>query len=113
VIPKIYDGRNRTFFYFTFNGYRQNNAAVYNPVTIPTLAMRTGNFADVVDAGGRQVPIYDPLTTATVNGQLVRDQFPGNVIPANRFSSVSSKILPLLPAPVNAGQTNNYLNQRR
>jgi hypothetical protein len=108
-IPKIYDGRNRTFFYFTFNGYRQNNAVSFSPITIATSPMTRGDFSSVVDSSGKVVPIYDPNSTATANGVTTRDQFPGNIIPASRFSSVSSKIVPLIPAPTNLGITNNYL----
>lgn len=58
------------------------------------MPMREGDFSALVDSAGRLVPVYDPNTTETVGGQTTRQQFPGNRIPASRFSSVSSKILP-------------------
>jgi hypothetical protein len=103
-VPKVYNGRNRSFFFFTYNGYRQNSAA--NPlfVTLPTAAERQGDFSALTDNTGKQIVIYDPVT-----GQ----PFPGNIIPQARFSTVSKNILPLIPVPTNAGQTQNYLGVNR
>ena len=97
-IPKIYNGRNRTFWYFTWNGYKQNNGGATTIASVPTANMKRGAFTD---AGLRS--IYDPNSLRTVNGQLVRDPFAGNVIPSNRFSSVSRNILPLIPDPTGRG----------
>jgi hypothetical protein len=99
-IPKLYDGRNKTFFFFTFNGYRQNSAA--NPlfVTLPTAAMRQGDFSELRDNAGNPILIYDPQTN---------QPFPGNQIPQSRFSTVSKNILPLIPAPINNNQVQNFL----
>ena len=52
---------------------------------------------------------YDPATTRLEGGRYVRDQFPGNTIPSNRFSAVSKTIVPLLPATTNSGILNNFL----
>lgn len=98
LIPKIYNGRNRTFFYFTFNGFDQNAGAVSGTANMPTALMRQGDFSEV--PGG----VYDPLTT-DANG--VRSQFPGNRIPQERWSSVSRAIVPLLPQIIGPGQVNN------
>lgn len=93
-IPKIYDGRNKSFFFFTRNWYRQANAFSTGVATVPTALMRTGDFSEL---GSRL--IYDPRT---------REPFPGNRIPADRFSSVSKNILPLIPNPTGPGISSNF-----
>jgi len=97
-IPKVYDGRNRTFFYFTYAAdIRPATIAFSTGETLPTALMRSGNFSEVAT-------IYDPLTT---DGST-RLPFSGNLIPTSRFSSISSKILPDIPAVNRAGVTSNY-----
>ena len=102
-IPKIYNGRNRTFFYFTYaKDVRPATISAQTPNdTLPTSLMKQGNFSQVS-------PLFDPNTTATVNGVTTRQQFPGNIIPTSRFSKVSSNILPLIPDTNAAGVTGNY-----
>lgn len=91
--------------------------------TVPTLAERTGNFADLVDSSGNSIPIYNPATTqlnpaydssqpvSTSNLQYLRDQFPHNLIPPAMLDPVALKMLTLYPAPnANVGPylTNNF-----
>ena len=104
-LPKLYNGRNKTFWYFTWNGYKQNSGAGTSILTVPTAKMKAGDFSEL---GSRQ--IFDPMTTRTVNGVQVRDPFPGNIIPQARFSSVSSKILSLIPDPTGPGLSSNYVD---
>ncbi len=106
-IPKVYDGHNRSFFFFGFQGTNQLNAAIATD-TVPLAPYRTGDFS------GLGSTIYDPLT-ATLNpatGQYTRQPFPGNVIPANRFDPVAVKAMTYFPLP-NAGpagaQVNNFV----
>lgn len=90
--------KDKTFFFFTMEGYQQKSTR--NAVlTFPTAGERTGDFSQTVNASGARVVIYDPLTTRTdpVTGALVRDPFPGNVIPANRIDPVAANILRTLP----------------
>ena len=101
-IPKIYNGRNRTFWYFTWNGYRQNNGGGTEIDTVPTALMKQGNFSETGKA------IFDPYSLRTVNGQLVRDPFPGGIIPQSRWSAVSQKILPYIPDPTSPGLSGNF-----
>jgi hypothetical protein len=110
VLPKLYDGRNRTFFHFVYSGFRDRQGATNALTTIPTAAMRRGDFSGLVDRNGRPVPVYDPATTRPDGqGGFTRDQFPGNIIPESRFSAVSRAILPLLPATINQNPFNNFL----
>ena len=59
----------------------------------------------------REGTIFDPLTTRTVNGQIVRDPFPGNMIPQNRLDPVALKVQSLIPTPNTAALVNNYIRQ--
>jgi hypothetical protein len=97
-VPKIYNGRDRTFFMVAFERYREIEP---NPFTlsVPTAEMRTGDFSRLVQATGQPVTIYDPTTGSSVNGQWVRNPFPGNVIPTSRISPIASKVLNYLPLP--------------
>lgn len=101
--------KNKTFFHFVYSGFRFRAGASNNIISIPTEDFRKGDFSRLVDRNGAQVKIYDPATTHLENGKYVRDQFPGNVIPSDRFSSVSKAIFPLLPPTTNSGILNNFL----
>jgi hypothetical protein len=111
-IPKLYDGRNRTFF---FTNYERTRVRDFNSIaftTLPTTDMKRGDFSSLLnpaytgnpasgttvgtDPLGRPVrfgQIYDPRTTRTVNGQVVRDPFPNNIIPQSAWSGVSRNIV--------------------
>lgn len=93
LIPKIYNGKNRTFFYLSQDWFKQNQAQ--NSIgTVPTAAMKNGDFSQFVNASGAVISIYDPLTGAP---------FPGNIIPQSRFSPLAKTLLPLIPDPNTAG----------
>jgi hypothetical protein len=104
-IPHVYDGRNKTFFFFTYEGYWQPAAFAQNTgLSVPTVAEVQGNFQQIY--GATNPVIYDPATTA--GG--VRTPFGAagayNIIPTNRFSKISSNFLPLIPTPnVGSGTT--------
>ncbi len=109
--------RNRTFFFFDYQGTRNRQQSVFN-LTVPTLQQRQGDFSQIlgaqigVDALGRPVfqnQIFDPSTTRTApNGKLVRDPFLNNVIPSNKFDSAGFNVLRLYPLPTRPGLTQNY-----
>ncbi len=117
LIPKVYNGRNRTFFFFNFEEYLQNLTNDTTPDTVPTAAYRNGNFSNLitaenrlvstasgayVDPLGRTIPsgtIFDPSNTQIVNGALVRNPFLNNTIPVTSFDPVALKILNLVPQP--------------
>ncbi|HEX4951086.1 MAG TPA: carboxypeptidase regulatory-like domain-containing protein [Blastocatellia bacterium] len=113
----VISGKNRTFFFFAYEGFRRNAAGAQTN-TLPTAAFRNGDFSSLLtttqigtDALGRPIfqgAIYDPATTRTVNGQLVRDPFPGNRIPTTRFSQVARNVLALLPQPTRPDRFNNF-----
>ena len=81
--------KNKTFFWASVEGYQQKSTR-NNVLTLPTALERQGDFSQTRDAQGRQVVLYDPLTTrADPNnpGQFIRDPFPGNRIPAQPAQS--------------------------
>ena len=92
-IPKLYNGRDRTFFLFTLDNYKENEAQLQFG-TVPTPAMKAGDFSHFVDANDNVIPIYDPTT-----GQ----PFPGNKIPITRFSPLSQSLLQYMPDPNRTG----------
>src|SRR5689334_5681355 len=112
-IPKIYDGRNRTFLFFGQGLYYARLGGAGGLQTIPRADFKTGDFSRFLDASGAQIPIFDPSTTKPDGaGSFVRDPFPGNRIPAARISPVSAKIVQLMPDPdLPLSQTNNWYNK--
>src|SRR5262249_47465863 len=84
-IPKIYNGRNRTFFFFSYEGFRNRVGANATPYTVPAPEFFTGDMHNWVNASGRMIPIYDPATTTLVNGTYQRMPFPNNQIPQSQF----------------------------
>ena len=94
VLPKLYDGRNKTFFFTNFDYTRIRSGVLPGfGNTTPTDAFKAGNFGALLtgaqvgtDALGRPIfngQIFNPATTRLVNGVPVRDPYPNNVIPAN------------------------------
>ncbi len=98
IIPGLYNGRNKTFFLFNGEKYREGTPAPQFS-TVPTEAMRRGDFSDYRDTAGNLIQIYDPATGRNVNGTWVRDPFPNNQIPANRIDATALKILQFYPLP--------------
>ena len=91
-IPKVYDGRNKAFFFFAYEKSIQRSGSPSGLTSIPPEALRKGDFSRWVDGAGNLIPIYDPDTTRVVGNTVVRDQFPGNIIPANRISPVAATL---------------------
>ncbi len=121
IIPKVYNGRNKTFFSVDFEGARSSLTSGYTLSNLPTVAMRGGDFSaaltgrtlsgkDPLGNAYLENTIYDPMTTATApNGTPYRTPFPNNVIPASRLDPVALKIQSLIPVPVLGGVTNNWV----
>ena len=111
-IPKVYNGRDRTFFFFSWEQYRQTLGST-NISNIPTTAERQGDFSSLVNTSNPlgtnpcdgstiyQGQIFDPSTTKTVNGVQCRTAFPGNKI--STFSNAAQKIMGFIPPPTNSG----------
>lgn len=105
VLPKLYDGHNRSFFFFGFQGDNASRAAIATS-TVPTLAERAGDFSGLG-------AIYDPLSvTQDASGNYVRAPFLNNRIPSTRFDPVAVNALKYFPAPNTGGPgalTNNFV----
>lgn len=120
VLPKIYNGRDKTFFFFNLEQFRQSQYFAGTPLeTMPTAAYRQGNFSgaltgrnlgtDPTGAAIMENMIYDPASNfAASNGSIVRTPFPGNILPTSRISPAAAKIQALFPSPTSAGIVNNY-----
>lgn len=101
VIPKLYNGRNKTFFLFSWETFLQRIGDVALGI-VPTAAQRTGDFS----AFG---PLKDPLATGTCSAANRAACFPNNQIPLSRFSSVAIAAMKFYPLPNLPGQANNYV----
>jgi hypothetical protein len=111
-IPKVYDGRNKTFLFFSEGLFYSHQGGTGGLQTIPTAAFKTGNFSNLLSASGVQIPIFDPASTrADGSGSFVRNPFPGNIIPTSEISPVSAKIVALLPNPDLPSESNNWYNR--
>jgi hypothetical protein len=122
-IPGMYSGRNRTFFFVSYEGFynKQGSNAAFR--SVPTPEMWDGDFSNWVNASGQRITIYDPATTRVVNGVTIRDPFPGNRIPADRFSQTAKNYSALARSVLvpNRGATpgtfnyvnNNYVSEDR
>jgi hypothetical protein len=124
-IPHLYNGKDKTFFFFSWEQYQQKSGGVTTS-SVPTAAELTGDFSAVLNTGNvlgtnpcDGTPIYegeifDPTTTKTVGGVQCRTAFmneagsTGNVIPPGLFSTVGQNILSSYPAPQNSALFNNY-----
>ena len=104
VIPKVYNGRNKTFFFASYEGFRNRSGNTPSFSTVPLAEMYEGDFRNFVrtNANGttQLMPIYDPATTVlNADGRTYnRLPFANNAIPKGRFSSVASKYIALRPA---------------
>ncbi len=99
IIPKVYNGKDKTFFFSDFNVTLASNGNLYNQL-VPTALERGGDFSQTL-SGGKLVTIYDPSTTrfdASLN-RYVRDAFPGNRIPTDRFDPSGAAIVGFYPQP--------------
>jgi hypothetical protein len=109
--PKIYNGKNKTFFHLSAEWYRLNSG-ISDTDTVPTAAMKNGDFSALVDAAGNPIPIFVPgvissTCQAALPGVGPGQQFPGNIIPAGCISANSQALLPLVPDPDLPGFTEN------
>ena len=86
-VPKIYNGKDKTFFFVSYEGFRNRVGANSTILSVPTPEMYGGDFRNWVDASNKLIPIYDPSTTrANPNGAgFIRDPFPNNQIPTSAF----------------------------
>jgi hypothetical protein len=119
IIPKFYNGKNKTFFFFSWEQFRQTQGGITTS-TVPTVAQRNGDFSATEDLSSNLGTnpcdgsiihvgqVFDPATTRSVNGTLCRTAFPGNMIQSTRFDQIGLNILSFYPLPLNSATVNNY-----
>jgi hypothetical protein len=113
TIPHLYQGRDKTFFFFAWEGNRYTSPATTagQTGTVPTAAERAGDFSGLLKLGP-QYQIYNPFTTTpAANGRFTRTPIPGNIIPQNLLNPVGLKLASLYPLPNQPGTIdgqNNY-----
>lgn len=120
-LPGVYDGRNKTFWFFSYEGFRLRQGQTFVD-TVPTAAEEKGDFSGLLNSTGAQIPIYNPLSVCGElgnpacatgsNGQPVytRQQFTGNVIPNTMLNPTSLKLEDLWAKPNAAGQAFTNVN---
>src|SRR5579885_27042 len=93
-IPKIIHGKDRSFFFVSYEGFRNRAGATTSTATVPTPEMYNGDFSKWVDAKNNVIPIYDFSTQTTdASGKVTRQPFPNNQIPQNRFDPLAQKLI--------------------
>jgi hypothetical protein len=112
-IPKVFNGRNRVFFFFSYEGIRQSEP---EPTfsAVPTAAQRRGDFSALLAVGG-QYQIFDPTSGVLEGARIRRQPIPDNVIPPSRISPISTRVMEFYPQPNFAGTVdgrNNYFNNQ-
>jgi hypothetical protein len=115
ILPKLYNGKNRTFFFLDTDYYTQLSATT-STASVPTAQQLAGDFSDTRLANGNLVPVYNPYAlTTNANGSRSRTQFPGNIIPSSMFNPITLKFIKYFPAPTSAGnpftRANNWFAQ--
>jgi hypothetical protein len=113
-IPKVYNGKDRTFFSYTYEFMNEQTQGYPVIGTVPTADARKGDFSSLLKLG-TQYQIYDPNTIApTASGRYSRQPLPNNVIPTSRLNPIALKIAEYWPTSNLAGLadgTNNYTTQ--
>jgi hypothetical protein len=109
VIPKIYNGRAKTFWSFGYEGLKIKRNLSFTG-TMPTAKQRNGDFSELL-ALGPTYQIYDPFTIRPApNGRFSRTALAGNIIPANRIDPIAKKILAFYPMPNQPGSADGRQN---
>jgi len=110
-IPKLYGGRNKTFFMYGYEGIWSFDPSPWMVEAVPFAAQRTGDFSALLAQGSRY-QIFDPYSTvATANGRFSRSPLPNNIIPAGCINPAARNIISLFDTPNLPGTldgTNNY-----
>ena len=116
-LPKIFNGRNRIFWLFAYEGMRDSDPAnspletgsPENFATVPTDVERGGDFSALLKAGS-QYAIYDPATGVLSGTAVSRTPFPNNVIPTSRLNPIAQVLLKYYPEPNWPGLANGSQN---
>jgi hypothetical protein len=105
VLPKVYNGKNKTFFFGDYEGMRLRSAQIAT-YTLPTDLQRKGDFSQTLNAAGQRLTIYNPFSTApdpSNPANTLRSVFPNNVIPTSLLNPVALNLQKYYPSPNSAG----------
>ncbi|PYT24892.1 MAG: TonB-dependent receptor [Acidobacteria bacterium] len=109
IFPKAYNGKNRTFFFFDYQGTRVRTGHTFL-ASVPPTTWRNGDFSGFA-------PIFDPdSTVVAADGSVTRQPFANNQIPSGRFDPIAKKLLDEFPSPnvagavASSGVANNFLS---
>ena len=110
-IPKVFNGKNRVFWMFAYEGLRDGDPSEDGVVfaTVPTAAERQGDFSSLLKVSPNYA-IYDPASGTPSGAQIARTPFPNNVIPTNRLNPIAQNYLQYYPQPNYAGRADGYEN---
>lgn len=110
-VPKVYNGRDKTFWYFAWESNRWSDSGSLT-ATVPTAKQRQGDFSDLLRLpNGTTYQLYNPFTTrAVAGGRFQRDPFPNNIIPQSLLNPLALKLLNFYPLPNQAGTTEGRNN---
>ncbi len=106
-LPRVYNGRDKTFFFFSWESFRQGQGNV-RVMRVPTALEHAGDFSQTMSVNGGVMALKDPLASGSCNASGGGGCFPGNRIPASRFSSAATVLRTYYPLPNMTGSTNNY-----
>ena len=93
MVPGLYNGRNKTFFFASYEAYRNKSAASPRTGTIPTAAQHAGDFSEWRDANGTLFHLRRPTTLESSGTGFIRDPFPGNIHPATAVQPISREVM--------------------
>jgi hypothetical protein len=100
IIPKFYNGHNKTFFFIGTEIVRYQQGNTYS-ATVPNSTELTGDFSHDTNSAGKAITIYNPFSTRPnpAGTGYIRDPFPGNVIPSNLINPIAKNMAAFFPAP--------------
>jgi hypothetical protein len=104
-IPRLYHGRDRTFFLVSWESTRQVSGSS-NLGVVPSLLERQGDFSQSYDANGKLILLKDPLASGSCTATITTGCFPGNKIPASRVSAAAVQLMNYYPLPNLMGVNN-------
>jgi len=107
AIPKVYNGRNKTFFLFSWEAYREVDGESQLGV-VPSMLERQGNFSQVLGTNGQPILLKNPFVSGSCTASKMTACFAGNIIPPALFSPVAVKLMNFYPLP-NVVGPNNFL----